>query len=60
MTRLPPDQPDPEQPGPTIWAAREIRPDPRPTEGETFLSLASVVAAVLLGLALLAAWAFAK
>lgn len=34
MTRpLPPDLPDPEPPGPTIWAAREVRRAPRARPG---------------------------
>lgn len=30
---LPPDLPEPEPPGPTIWAAREVRREPIPTTG---------------------------
>lgn len=56
MTRpLPPDLPDPEPPGPTIWAAREVRLEPIPTTGAALARVlrAAVCLAVLAGIALI-------
>lgn len=73
MTRHPIDLPDPEPTGPTIWAAREIRPVDRghevdsyrgyraeyPTAGQTFLTLAVIIAIAAFGIAVLVGWALA-
>lgn len=43
---LPPDLPDPEPPGPTIWAAREVCRDPVPAIGETLARAARLIGCV--------------
>lgn len=49
------NRPD-DSPGPTIWAAQEVRRDV-PTDGQVFWRLAVLVGLVCLGLVLLAGWA---
>jgi hypothetical protein len=41
-------------PGPSIWAAREVRREPEP---DTFLSIAVIVGVALIGVVLLIGWA---
>lgn len=48
----------PDDPGPTIWAARECRPEPRPTAGDTLGRIALVL--VLTGFALAALWGWCQ
>lgn len=48
----------PDTPGPTIWAARECHPEPRPTAGDTLGRIALVL--VLAGFALAALWGWCQ
>lgn len=59
MTRpFPPDLPDPEPRGPTIWAAREIRPEAR-SEAATLGWCAWIVAVAAVLVVGVVLWGFA-